>query len=86
MWKIAIWQAPLALLGILVGWIFTEMGRQPWIVFGLMLTQDGVSPNVPGWTVLISLIAFTRSTRSSRSSSSASSSRRSRRPQPCPAR
>ena len=59
MWKIAIWQAPLALLGILVGWIFTEMGRQPWIVFGLMLTQDGVSPNVPGWTVLISLIAFT---------------------------
>jgi len=59
MWRLAVWQAPLALLGILVGWIFTEMGRQPWIVFGLMLTQDGVSPNVPGWTVLISLIAFT---------------------------
>jgi cytochrome d ubiquinol oxidase subunit I len=59
MWKIAIWQAPLALFGILVGWIFTEMGRQPWIVFGLMLTQDGVSPSVPGWNVLISLIAFT---------------------------
>ncbi|KZE91877.1 cytochrome ubiquinol oxidase subunit I [Microbacterium sp. TNHR37B] len=59
MWKIAIWQAPLALLGILVGWVFTEMGRQPWIVFGQMLTQDGVSPSVPGWTVLISLIAFT---------------------------
>jgi len=59
MWKIAIWQAPLALLGILVGWVFTEMGRQPWIVFGLMLTEDGVSPSVPGWTVLISLIAFT---------------------------
>jgi cytochrome d ubiquinol oxidase subunit I len=59
MWKIAIWQAPLALLGILVGWIFTEMGRQPWIVFGLMLTEDGVSPSVPGWNVLVSLIAFT---------------------------
>ena len=27
--------------------------------FSLMLTEDGVSPNVPGWTVLISLIAFT---------------------------
>ncbi|GAA1464975.1 cytochrome ubiquinol oxidase subunit I [Microbacterium thalassium] len=59
MWKVAVWQAPLALLGILVGWIFTEMGRQPWIVFGLMLTEDGVSPNVPGWNVLVSLIAFT---------------------------
>ncbi|MDT0180405.1 cytochrome ubiquinol oxidase subunit I [Microbacterium sp. ARD31] len=59
MWRIAIWSAPLPLLGSLVGWVFTEMGRQPWIVFGLMLTEDGVSPNVPGWTVLISLVAFT---------------------------
>ena len=58
-WRIAIWSAPLPLLGSLVGWIFTEMGRQPWIVFGLMLTEDGVSPSVPGWNVLISLIAFT---------------------------
>ena len=55
----AIWAAPLPLLGSLVGWVFTEMGRQPWIVFSLMLTEDGVSPNVPGWTVLISLVAFT---------------------------
>lgn len=59
MWKIAIWSAPLPLLGNLVGWVFTEMGRQPWIVFGLMLTEDGVSPSVPGWTVLISLLSFT---------------------------
>lgn len=59
MWRVAIWSAPLPLLGSLVGWVFTEMGRQPWIVFGLMLTEDGVSPSVPGWTVLISLIAFT---------------------------
>jgi len=59
MWKVAIWAAPLPLLGSLVGWVFTEMGRQPWIVFSLMLTEDGVSPGVPGWTVLISLVAFT---------------------------
>jgi cytochrome d ubiquinol oxidase subunit I len=57
-WKIAIWSAPLPMLAALVGWIFTEMGRQPWIVFGLMKTEDGVSP-VTGLTVLISLIAFT---------------------------
>ncbi|WP_243231619.1 cytochrome ubiquinol oxidase subunit I [Microbacterium sp. CIAB417] len=58
-WRVAIWSAPLPMFGSLVGWLFTEMGRQPWIVFGLMLTQDGVSPSVPGWNVLISLIAFT---------------------------
>ncbi|MGP3534667.1 cytochrome ubiquinol oxidase subunit I [Microbacterium sp. RD1] len=59
MWRVLVWTAPLPLLGSLVGWVFTEMGRQPWIVFGLMLTEDGVSPSVPGWNVLISLLAFT---------------------------
>ena len=54
-WRLAIWAWPASLFAILVGWIFTEMGRQPWIVFSLMLTEDGVSPSVPGWTVLISL-------------------------------
>lgn len=58
-WKVAIWAFPLSLLAMTVGWIFTEMGRQPWIVFSLMKTADGVSPNVTGLTVLISLVAFT---------------------------
>jgi cytochrome d ubiquinol oxidase subunit I len=48
---------PLAAAGI--GWIFTEAGRQPWIVFGLMTTADGVSPIVGSWTVWTSMIGFT---------------------------
>ncbi len=59
MWKLAVWSFPLALLANIVGWVFTEMGRQPWIVFGLMSTRDGVSPGTSGLEVLISLIAFT---------------------------
>jgi cytochrome d ubiquinol oxidase subunit I len=55
----AIWAAPLPLIAMSVGWIFTEMGRQPWVVFGLMRTEDGVSPGVSGLEVLISLIGFT---------------------------
>ncbi len=58
-WTVALWTMPLPLLGSLAGWVFTEMGRQPWIVFGEQLTRDGVSPNVPGWAVLTSLTAFT---------------------------
>lgn len=58
-WKIAIWAMPLSLAAMIVGWIFTEMGRQPWIVFSLMKTSDGVSPNTTGVEVLISIIAFT---------------------------
>ena len=59
MWKIAIWSFPLSLGANIVGWVFTEMGRQPWIVFSLMTTKNGVSPGVSGVEVLISLISFT---------------------------
>jgi cytochrome d ubiquinol oxidase subunit I len=41
------------------GWIFTELGRQPWIVFGLQKTQDAVSPTVTAGEVLFSLVGFT---------------------------
>lgn len=58
-WNIAIWTSAFPLIGILIGWIFTEMGRQPWIVFSLLKTEAAVSPNVSGLSVLISLIAFT---------------------------
>ncbi|MFJ8816648.1 cytochrome ubiquinol oxidase subunit I [Amycolatopsis thermoflava] len=42
-----------------LGWIFTEMGRQPWVVFGVLKTADGVSPTVAPGSVLTSLIVFT---------------------------
>ncbi|HQE18550.1 MAG TPA: cytochrome ubiquinol oxidase subunit I, partial [Aggregatilineales bacterium] len=41
------------------GWLMTELGRQPWIVQGLQLTEEAISPNVSAGSVLFSLIAFT---------------------------
>ncbi|MFN8194163.1 MAG: cytochrome ubiquinol oxidase subunit I [Nocardioidaceae bacterium] len=41
------------------GWMFTEMGRQPWIVFGLMSTAAGVSPGVAAWEVWVSVTVLT---------------------------
>ncbi len=41
------------------GWIFTEVGRQPWIVYGLMNTSTGVSPSVSTGEVWFSMIAYT---------------------------
>ena len=41
------------------GWIFTEVGRQPWLVFGLMTTANGVSPNVSMGEVITSMVVFT---------------------------
>jgi cytochrome d ubiquinol oxidase subunit I len=40
------------------GWIFTEMGRQPWSVQGLLLTKNAVSPGTTSSEVLTSLIGF----------------------------
>jgi cytochrome bd ubiquinol oxidase subunit I len=49
----------LPYIGNSSGWIFTEIGRQPWIVFGLQKTADAVSPNVTALMVLTSLVGFT---------------------------
>jgi cytochrome d ubiquinol oxidase subunit I len=40
-------------------WLFTEVGRQPWIVFGLMPTAIAVSPNNSVGMVLVTMIGFT---------------------------
>src|SRR5690606_8568326 len=40
------------------GWIFTEMGRQPWVVFSLMPTEAGVSPSVSSAQVWTSTVGF----------------------------
>jgi len=47
------------LVGISFGWIFTEMGRQPWIVFGQQLVANGGSPLLTPLEVWISMIGFT---------------------------
>jgi cytochrome d ubiquinol oxidase subunit I len=55
--KIMLFSIPLPYLAIEFGWIVAEVGRQPWIVYGLMKTADAASP-IAGSQVLFSLIAF----------------------------
>ena len=49
----------LPILANSFGWIFTESARQPWVVFGLFKTADGVSPGVSAGSVLFTMITFT---------------------------
>ena len=53
------WALVMPYLANASGWILTEMGRQPWIVYGLLKVQDGVSPNLTAVDLLISLIGYT---------------------------
>ena len=70
---VALVTLPLPFAAASFGWIFTEMGRQPWVVVPnlgalsagsdlgsvAMMTEIGVSPNVPAWQMLATLVLFT---------------------------
>src|SRR5208282_3196494 len=57
-----LWIMPFAIvlpyLACELGWILAEIGRQPWIVYGLLRTKDAVSRSITAGDVLISLIGF----------------------------
>lgn len=57
--QVLVWAVGLPYLANSTGWIFTEIARQPWIVFGLQKTAEAVSPNVSWGMVLFSVIGFT---------------------------
>lgn len=55
--KVMLFAIPLPYLAMQLGWIVAEVGRQPWIVYGIMKTKDAVSP-VASIQVFTSLVAF----------------------------
>ncbi|TGD95082.1 cytochrome ubiquinol oxidase subunit I [Methylobacterium nonmethylotrophicum] len=52
------WFAPLGFVAVLAGWITTEVGRQPWTVYGHLRTEHSVSPSLTGADVALSLAAY----------------------------
>ncbi len=57
--RILLWSIPLPYIAAQLGWIVAEVGRQPWIVYGLLKTSDAISKSVEPSQVLASLIGFT---------------------------
>ena len=53
---------PLPYIAALAGWVLTEVGRQPWIVWGLLKTADANSPSVSSSTIWLSLVVSACST------------------------
>ncbi len=49
---------PLPFVAVLAGWITTEMGRQPWVLYELMRVEDAVTPSLTGGVALTSLIVY----------------------------
>jgi cytochrome d ubiquinol oxidase subunit I len=53
-----LWMMPSGFIALLAGWWVAEVGRQPWVVYGLLRTADAVSPNITDGSVLASLIVY----------------------------
>ncbi|MCC7326286.1 MAG: cytochrome ubiquinol oxidase subunit I [Burkholderiales bacterium] len=50
--------APLGFVAVIAGWVTTEVGRQPWVVYGLLRTRDAVTPSLNTGDVAISLLVY----------------------------
>lgn len=53
---------PLGFIAILAGWMVTEIGRQPWLAYGILRTADAASPvsaAAVGWTLLLFILVYT---------------------------
>ena len=57
--RVFLWLIPLPYIANTAGWVLTEFGRFPWIVYGLMKIADGVSITVPSWSVALTLVGYT---------------------------
>jgi cytochrome bd ubiquinol oxidase subunit I len=57
LWALVLFM-PLPYVANSAGWMTAEMGRQPWIIYGLMRTADGVSPHVSSGSALFTLLGF----------------------------
>ena len=49
---------PTGFVAVLAGWFTAEVGRQPWVVYGLLRTKDAVTPSLTGPLVLATLLGY----------------------------
>lgn len=50
--------SPLGFVAVIAGWVTTEVGRQPWVVYGLVRTRDAVTPSLGAGDVIVSLVVY----------------------------
>ena len=56
--RAANWAIPVGYVAVTAGWVTTEVGRQPWVVYGHLRTADAVTPSLTGGDVMVSLVAY----------------------------
>jgi cytochrome d ubiquinol oxidase subunit I len=54
----AFFSFPTGFVAVLCGWFTAEVGRQPWVVYGILRTEDAITPSLSGGEALFSLLAY----------------------------
>jgi cytochrome d ubiquinol oxidase subunit I len=57
--RLMVWSVPLPMIAIQLGWLTAEVGRQPWIVYGVLTTRESVSKVVGAPALVFSIALFT---------------------------
>lgn len=57
--RLLVYAIPIPYLANQLGWLVAEVGRQPWIVYGVLRTSDAVSKSIDASQVVFSLVGFT---------------------------
>jgi cytochrome d ubiquinol oxidase subunit I len=56
--RVTSWMIPLPFVAVLAGWFVTEVGRQPWVIYGLLRAEDALTPSLSGGMVLTTLLGY----------------------------
>jgi cytochrome d ubiquinol oxidase subunit I len=56
--RLCLWASPLGFIAVIAGWVTTEVGRQPWVVYGLQRTREAVTPSLTTGDLVISLFVY----------------------------
>ena len=56
--RVISWMIPLPFVAVVAGWFTTEVGRQPWLIYGMMRLSEGITPSVSGGMVLTTLLGY----------------------------
>jgi cytochrome bd ubiquinol oxidase subunit I len=56
--RVLTWMIPLPFVAVIAGWMTTEVGRQPWVLYEHITVQDGLTPSLTGGMALFTLIGY----------------------------
>lgn len=56
--KVLTYMIPAPFVAVLAGWVVTELGRQPYLIYGIMTAAESLTPSLEGWMVLLTLVGY----------------------------